>query len=101
MPTGSVRRNHARVRRDCSIERFKMIAADLSTTTAPAPDFVVSGSGSVYLIHPCTATASDHLRRVVSAEAQFLGNAIAVGHRYLQGFVVALLEDGFTVVGES
>nr|ABI21616.1 Smu18A [uncultured organism] len=69
-------------------------------TAAPAADFTVSGGGSVYLVHPHTDDARNHLLRVVGMEAQFLGNAVAVEHRYIRQIVVALVEDGFTVTGE-
>ena len=78
-----------------------MHLADRSQTAAPAADFVVSGGGSVYLVHPLTDDARSHLLRVVGEEAQFLGNAVAVEHRYIADFVAALAEDGFTVAGEG
>jgi hypothetical protein len=69
--------------------------------TEPAADFVVSGAGSVYLIHPLNDDARTHLLRVVGEEAQFLGNAVAVEHRYVEQFAAALVEDGFTVAAEG
>jgi hypothetical protein len=78
-----------------------MHLADPSQPAPPAADFVVSGGGSVYLVHPLTNDARTHLLRVVGEEAQFLGNAVAVEHRYIEDFVVALAADGFTVAGEG
>jgi hypothetical protein len=74
-----------------------MHLADRSQTAGPAADFVVFGGGSVYLVRPLTDDAGNHLLRVVGEEAQFLGNAVAVEHRYIAEFVLALAEDGFTV----
>jgi hypothetical protein len=78
-----------------------MHTADRIQAAAMATDFVVSGGGSVYLVHPLTDEARNHLQRVVGEEAQFLGNAVAVEHRYVGDFVAALSEDGFTVAVES
>jgi hypothetical protein len=78
-----------------------MHLADRSQTAPPAADFVVSGGGSVYLIHPLTDDAKSHLLRVVGEEAQFFGDAVAVEHRYVADFVAALAEDGFAVAGEG
>ena len=77
-----------------------MTASKRDKAATPADDFVVFGSGSVYLVHPRTDAASDHLRRVVGEDAQFLGNAVAVEHRYVGDFVAALAEDGYTVAAE-
>lgn len=78
-----------------------MHPADRSQTAAPVADFVISGGGSVYLVHPLTDDARSHLLRVVGDDGQFLGNAVAVEHRYIGDFVGALAEDGFTVAGEG
>ena len=78
-----------------------MTVANPAKAASPVKDFVVFGSGSVFLVRPRTNDASEHLRRVVGEEAQFLGNAVAVEHRYVGDFVAALVDDGYTVGAED
>jgi hypothetical protein len=88
-------------RRDLYAKRRLMQYADRPPTDAPAADFLVTDGGSVYLVQPLTTAARTYLLRVVGKEAQFLGNAVAVEHRYVGDFVAALAEDGFVIAGES
>jgi hypothetical protein len=60
-------------------------------------DFVVSGGGSIFLFTATNADALEHLRDNVSDEAQWLGDCLAVEHRYAVDLAASLQAEGFTV----
>jgi hypothetical protein len=59
-------------------------------------DFCLTGSGTVYLFHPLTDQAREWLALhcAPSGEHQYLGDALAVEHRYVSGFVAQAQLDG-------
>ena len=61
------------------------------------PDLLTENHGSLYLFHPLTENAKDWLKRTAPADAQFLGRAMAVEPRYVQGVVDAAEADGLSV----
>jgi hypothetical protein len=63
----------------------------------PPADYLVSGGGSVYLIHPQNEQAKENLLAGAPEDAQFLGNALAVEHRYIGPLVEQLREEGWVV----
>ncbi len=63
----------------------------------PNADFEVMGGGTVYLVAPLNQDAKNFLESVAPDEAQFLGNNLAVEHRYISGFVEQLRNDGWSV----
>jgi hypothetical protein len=91
-----MRWSHARNETGLQRERWPLHIVQRSRATPPVADFVVYGGGSVYLVRPLTNAARDHLSCVVGAEAQFLGDAVGVEHRYIAQFVAALTDDGFS-----
>lgn len=66
------------------------------TSNAQA-DFEVYGGGSLYMLQPLNATAKEFLYARLGDEAQFLGEAVAVEHRYISDIVANLREEGFVV----
>lgn len=66
------------------------------TNTAQA-DFEVYGGGTVYMVQPLNETAKTFLYDRLGDEAQFLGEAVAVEHRYIADIVSNLREEGFLV----
>lgn len=66
------------------------------TNTATA-DFEVYGGGTVYMLAPLNATAKEFLYERLGDEAQFLGEAVAVEHRYIGDIVEDLRANGFLV----
>lgn len=66
------------------------------TNTAQA-DFEVYGGGTVYMVSPLNATAKEFLYARLGEEAQFLGEAVAVEHRYIADLVTSLRSEGFLV----
>lgn len=66
------------------------------TNTAQA-DFEVYGGGTVYMLSPLNANAKEFLYERLGDEAQFLGEAVAVEHRYIGAIVDDLRAEGFLV----
>lgn len=65
---------------------------------APAPpDYVVSGGGSIFLVHSKNDSAFEWLSDHVSDEASWLGQALAVEHRYIGDLIDSLRNDGLEV----
>jgi len=50
---------------------------------------------SVYLITPLTKECQEWLEENVSKDAQYLGHSLAVEHRYVEGLICGLEENGF------
>lgn len=61
------------------------------------PDFKISGGGSVYLLHPISEAAKDWVDNNIPADAQHLGNAVAVEHRYIGSIACGIQDDGLEV----
>jgi hypothetical protein len=59
-------------------------------------DFFLTGGGTVYLFHPLTKQAREWLALYCapSGEHQYLGDALAVEHRFISGFVAQAQLDG-------
>jgi predicted thioesterase len=60
-------------------------------------DFLVTGGGTVYLLHPLTDAAREWVAEHLPEDAQRLGNAIAVEHRYIRDIVYGARHDGLAV----
>lgn len=72
-----------------------MITKKLNQLSA---DFFLTGGGTVYLFHPLTSKAKAwlalHCPR--DGEHQYLGNALAVEHRYVTDIIAQAKLDGLT-----
>lgn len=64
------------------------------------PDFILTGrSGdTVYLLDPQTEEAQSWLNDNIGDESNFLGRALAVEHRYIDGVIAGIRGDGLTVI---
>ena len=63
-------------------------------------DFLVTGEGpltTVYLLRPLTDAAREWVAEHLPEDAQRLGNAIAVEHRYIRDIVDGARNDGLAV----
>ena len=60
-------------------------------------DFHVTGGGTVYLVTPLNGEAEEHLNGHTGEESLWLGNSLAVEHRFIADLVAGLQGDGFTV----
>lgn len=60
-------------------------------------DFSVSYHGSISIIRPLTERAKDWVREYIPADAQRWAGGIAVEHRYVDGVVTGIINDGLTV----
>ena len=61
-------------------------------------DLRVYGAGSVYLVYPVSEAGKKWLEETAPEDAQFLGDAMAVEHRYIAGVVEAAREAGLEMV---
>ena len=71
-----------------------------STSANPKPrvyDFRVTGGGTIYLVHPLNKHAAKHLKENVQEDAQWMGDALAVEHRYIVDLIIALRQHGYEV----
>ena len=60
-------------------------------------DFSIENHGSLYLVRPLTQQAKQWLRQSAPEEAQFMGSAMAVEPRYVEGVLEAAREEGLNV----
>lgn len=60
-------------------------------------DFSVTNCGSLFLVHPLTKAARAWLDETAPEDAQFMGTAMAVEPRYLEGVREAAREAGFSI----
>lgn len=60
-------------------------------------DFTLSGGGTIYLLRPVSAEAREWVDAHIPEDASWLGNAVAVEHRYVEDIVDGILNDGLTV----
>lgn len=61
-------------------------------------DFTVYGSGTVYLLTSITEAAREWVDEHLSRDRQYLGEGIAVEHRYIVALVEGARRDGLVVV---
>ena len=65
-----------------------------------SPDFSIEGEGrfcTVYLLRPLTPAAFDWIGEHIPEDAQRLGNAVAIEHRYIGPIAEGILEDGLVI----
>ena len=60
-------------------------------------DFIVENHGSIFLLRPVSAAASDWVSEHIPEDAQWFGDAVAVEHRYIGDIVRGIQNDGFMV----
>lgn len=60
-------------------------------------DFILSGGGTVYLLLPVTESAKAWADENLPDDAQMLGSAIAVEHRYVRDIANGIIADGLTI----
>jgi hypothetical protein len=73
------------------------VASGTSPTEPPNPDFFVENHGSIFLLRPVSPSASDWISENIPDDAQFLGDAVAVEHRYIADIVEGIKRDGLAV----
>ncbi len=61
------------------------------------PDLSLENYGSLFLVRPNTAAGKGWLRETAPEDAQFMGEAMAVEPRYVEGVVNAAQESGLSV----
>ena len=61
------------------------------------PDFILENHGSIVLMRPNTRAGRSWLDDTAPEDAQFLGDAMAVEPRYVEGVITAAISDGLEV----
>lgn len=61
------------------------------------PDYLVENHGTIFMFTPMNAKARKWLRAHVQEDAQWLGDSLAVEHRYARDLADNLTGDGFLV----
>ena len=70
-------------------------------TKRRAADYTFTNHGSLWLVRARTQAAYRHLAGAVGLEATWLGQALAVEPRYVDGLADGLQADGFTTGGAA
>ncbi len=89
--------NHGSARRDGLESRPDVIQ---KSRNAKSPDFSIEGEGrfcTVYLLRPLTSAAFAWVEEHIPEDAQRLGNAIAVEHRYIGPIAEGIIGDGLVL----
>ena len=60
-------------------------------------DFAVENHGSIFLLQPLTPEAQAWIDEFIPEDAQYLGSAVSVEHRYIVDIVDGIKEEGLTV----
>ena len=81
--------------KNSSTQAYKL-AQTPPADTQSSPDFAVSHHGTVSLFHPLTNRADDWLRFHCppDGEHQYLGNALAIEHRFVSDIIQLATDDG-------
>jgi hypothetical protein len=73
----------------------------IQNSKTKSPDFSIEGDGrfcTVYLLRPLTPAAFDWVEEHIPKDAQRLGTAVAVEHRYIGSIAEGIISDGLVVV---
>jgi predicted thioesterase len=60
-------------------------------------DVLVSGSGTLYLVRSASKAGAEWMDEHLPEDAQTLGRAVAVEHRYIGDIVAGMQADGLVV----
>lgn len=60
-------------------------------------DFTISGGGTVYLLTPVSDAACEWVEDHLAPDRQYLGEGIAVEHRYIRDIIEGARRDGLVV----
>lgn len=69
-----------------------------SSPAEDGPDFRCENHGSVFLLFPLTQSAHSWIEEHVPSDAQRLGNAVVIEHRYVWTILAGIQDSGLTVV---
>jgi hypothetical protein len=84
--------------RECDNEIIRM---DDPEPENEVPDFRFEDHGTIWLVHALTEGSYEHLSENVQADAQWIGNALAVEHRYARDLRHTLEGEGYIVGGDE
>jgi hypothetical protein len=65
--------------------------------SSPTPDFRCENHGSIFLLYPLSQSAQSWIKEHLPSDAQWLGNAAVVEHRYVSAILEGILNDGLAV----
>lgn len=61
------------------------------------PDLLVYGGGTIYTLHAVSRRGSRWIKEHIADDAQRLGSAVAVEHRFIEAIVRGAVSDGLRV----
>ncbi len=64
---------------------------------AKSADLLVTGGGTIYLLHPTSRRGQRCLEEHIADDARRLGEAVAIEHRYIGDIVRGAIGDGLRV----
>jgi hypothetical protein len=73
------------------------VASGTSPTEQSGPDFFVENHGSIFLLRPVTPSASVWISDYIPDDAQTVGEAVVVEHRYIGDIVQGIMRGGLAV----
>jgi hypothetical protein len=94
---GKLSSNHGQRNAGDGLERRPDV---IQKSKTKSPDFSIEGEGrfcSVYLLRPLTSAAFDWVEQHIPPDAQRLGTAIAIEHRFIADIVAGIQNDGLEV----
>ena len=71
--------------------------ANRNGTPVPQADFSIEGGGTIYLLRPLTPAGFAWIEEHIPEDAQRLGNAIAVEHRFIGAIAEGIMADGLVI----
>jgi hypothetical protein len=71
--------------------------SDIVNKVLRDPDVLVSNEGSIFLFQPLTARANVWIAEYVQPDAQWLGEALVVEHRYAVELAAAMRDAGLVL----
>lgn len=78
----------------CLTGIYLWLSGHIPMSIASQPDFTITGGGTLYLLRPVSDAAKEWVQLHIPEDAQWLGDAVAIEHRYIQAIVDGLEADG-------
>jgi hypothetical protein len=60
-------------------------------------DFFIQNEGSIFLLHPLSDAGKEWVKEHIGDDAQTLGDAVVIEHRYIGAIVDGVQADGLSV----
>jgi len=84
----------------CRIKHNGLICPQWKTHTHPEADFILRGSGTVYVLTAISPAAAAWRDEFLPKDAQHWGGGTVIEHRYVEDIVNGIRADGLTLTHE-